>query len=415
MKNPIFDKDNWREIIATLSRNKTRTFLTAFGIFWGTAMLGMLWGGASGLQGMMMRNFQGFATNLGGAFPNRTTMPYRGFKKGRTWSLTTDDVDYFRRICPILEYSSAMINNVGRMKYGTKSASGQMMGVEEDYFKMQIPVIYEGRELNKTDNRGSRKVVALGKNVASELFGNESPLGHYVEIDGIYFQVVGVIGQKGEGSIGCRLDDSAIVPAATMRRAFNLGTDVNTLIFTAVPGHTPTEAKAWLWRSITMNHPISPDDDKAMWFLDISEQFEMVDNLFMGISLLALFVGAGTLLAGVIGVGNIMWIIVKERTREIGIRRAIGAKPSDIIAQILTESMTLTAVSGVTGVCFAVGALALTEKLTYDPILGSAHFDLAMADAAGIVVAFLILGTLAGIIPALKAMRIKPVEALNDK
>ncbi len=164
-----------------------------------------------------------------------------------------------------------------------------------------------------------------------------------------------------------------------------------------------------------MNHPISPDDDKAMWFLDISEQFEMVDNLFMGISLLALFVGAGTLLAGVIGVGNIMWIIVKERTREIGIRRAIGAKPSDIIAQILTESMTLTAVSGVTGVCFAVGALALTEKLTYDPILGSAHFDLAMADAAGIVVAFLILGTLAGIIPALKAMRIKPVEALNDK
>ncbi len=373
MKNPIFDKDNWREIIATLSRNKTRTFLTAFGIFWGTAMLGMLWGGASGLQGMMMRNFQGFATNLGGAFPNRTTMPYRGFKKGRTWSLTTDDVDYFRRICPILEYSSAMINNVGRMKYGTKSASGQMMGVEEDYFKMQIPVIYEGRELNKTDNRGSRKVVALGKNVASELFGNESPLGHYVEIDGIYFQVVGVIGQKGEGSIGCRLDDSAIVPAATMRRAFNLGTDVNTLIFTAVPGHTPTEAKAWLWRSITMNHPISPDDDKAMWFLDISEQFEMVDNLFMGISLLALFVGAGTLLAGVIGVGNIMWIIVKERTREIGIRRAIGAKPSDIIAQILTESMTLTAVSGVTGVCFAVGALALTEKLTYDPILGSAH------------------------------------------
>lgn len=415
MKNPIFDNDNWREIFATLSRNKTRTLLTAFGIFWGTAMLGMLWGGAAGLQGMMMRNFQGFATNLGGAFPDRTSIPYRGFKKGMTWSLTMDDVDYFRRICPILEHSSAMIYNVGSMKYGTKSASGQMMGVEEDYFKMQIPVIYEGRELNQTDNRGTRKVVALGKNVASELFGNESPLGRYVEINGIYFQVVGVLGQKGEASIGGRLDDSALVPATAMRRAFNLGNNVNALLFTATPGHTPTDAKAWLWRSIITNHPISPDDDKALWFMDISEQFEMVDNLFTGISLLALFVGAGTLLAGVIGVGNIMWIIVKERTQEIGIRRAIGARPSDIIAQILTESMTLTAISGVSGVSFAVGVLALTEKLTYDPVLGSAHFELALPDAAGIVVAFLILGTVAGIIPALKAMGIKPVEALNDK
>ncbi|MDE6100336.1 MAG: ABC transporter permease, partial [Paramuribaculum sp.] len=249
----------------------------------------------------------------------------------------------------------------------------------------------------------------------SELFGNESPLGRYVEINGIYFQVVGVLGQKGEASIGGRLDDSALVPATAMRRAFNLGNNVNALLFTATPGHTPTDAKAWLWRSIITNHPISPDDDKALWFMDISEQFEMVDNLFTGISLLALFVGAGTLLAGVIGVGNIMWIIVKERTQEIGIRRAIGAKPSDIIAQILTESMTLTAISGVSGVSFAVGVLAITEKLTYDPVLGSAHFELALPDAAGIVVAFLILGTVAGIIPALKAMGIKPVEALNDK
>lgn len=415
MKNPIFDSDNWREIFATLARNKTRTFLTAFGIFWGTAMLAMLWGGASGLEGMMKRNFQGFATNMGGGFPNRTSIPYSGFKKGMQWELTDDDLTYFRRICPILEYSSAMTFNVATFKYNDKSASGQIQGVEGDFFKMQIPVIYHGRVINATDVAGGRKVVALGKNVANELFGTADAIGKQVQINGIYFQVVGVIGQLGEASIGGRVDDSAVIPSSTMRRVYNKGDKIDALVFTVTSGHTPTDAKAWLWRAITTNHPISPSDENALWFMDISEQFAMVDNLFLGISLLALFVGAGTLLAGVIGVGNIMWIIVKERTPEIGIRRAIGAKPSDIIAQVLAESVTLTAFAGIAGVCFATLALEITDHITYDPVLGSAYFELAFTDAVGIVVAFLLLGSLAGMVPAMKAMRIKPIEALNDK
>ena len=415
MKNPIFDIDNWREILATISRNKTRTFLTAFGIFWGTAMLAMLWGGAAGLEGLMMRNFQGFATNMGGCSPSRTTIPYKGYKKGMEWSLTDEDVTYFRRICPILEYSSAMMFNFATFKHGDKKASGQIQGVEGDFFKMQIPVINSGRVINSSDVTDLRKVVALGKNVAAELFGAADPIGQHVELNGIYFQVIGVIGQKGEASIGGRVDDSAVIPSSTMRRLYNKGNKIDALLFTATSGHTPTDAKPWLWRAIRSNHPISPDDDKAMWFMDISEQFAMVDNLFLGISLLALFVGAGTLLAGVIGVGNIMWIIVKERTQEIGIRRAIGAKPRDIIVQVLAESMTLTAISGVAGVCFATGVLQVAEKMTFDPVRGSAHFELAFSDAVGIVVAFLLLGSLAGLVPALRAMRIKPVEALNDK
>ncbi|MCM1349488.1 MAG: ABC transporter permease [Firmicutes bacterium] len=415
MKNPVFDTDNWKEIFATLARNKTRTFLTAFGIFWGTAMLAMLWGGASGLEGMMKRNFQGFATNMGGMFPLRTTKPYKGFKKGIRWTLKLEDVDYFRRICPILESSSTLTNQLGSYKYADKSASGQLQGVEGDYFTMQIPIIYEGRVINRSDVSGVRKVVALGKNLASELFGNASPIGKQLEINGIYFRVIGVIGQQGEASLGGRLDDSAIVPSSTLQRAYNKGNEIDGFIFTAKPGHTPTEAKAWLWRAITANHPIDPTDDNAMWFMDVSEMFAMVDNLFMGISLLALFVGLGTLLAGVIGVGNIMWIIVKERTQEIGIRRAIGARPSDIIAQILTESITLTAISGIAGVCFATLVLAVANHITYDPVLGSAHFELHFSHAVGIVLAFLVLGSLAGMVPALKAMRIKPVEALNDK
>ena len=415
MKNPIFDIDNWREIGATLARNKTRTFLTAFGIFWGTAMLAMLWGGASGLEGMMKRNFQGFATNLGGVFPNRTTKPYKGFNKGLSWSLDDNDVTYFRRVCPYLEYSSTLTFNVASMTYKDKTNAGQVQGVEGDYFKMQIPIIYEGRALNSSDVSGYRKVAVIGKNVADELFGNDSAVGKFIEINKIYFQVIGVVGQQGEASLGGRMDDAAIIPATTMRRAYNMGTDVGGLVFTAVPGHTPTEAKAWLWRAITSNHPIDPTDENAIWFMDISEMFAMVDNLFLGISLLALFVGAGTLMAGVIGVGNIMWIIVKERTQEIGIRRAIGAKPSDIIAQILTESMVLTTVAGIAGVCFATIVLAVADKLTFDPVLGSAHFELHFSHAVTIVLTFLLLGPLAGMVPAGKAMRIKPIEALNDK
>lgn len=415
MKNPIFDIDNWREIGATLARNKTRTFLTAFGIFWGTAMLAMLWGGASGLEGMMKRNFNGFATNIGGLFPSRTTKPYGGFKKGMEWSLNDEDVTHFRRMCPILEYSSTLTFNVATLKYGSKSCSGQVQGVEGDYFKMQIPIVLEGRVINSSDVSGTRKVAAIGKNLASELFGSESATGKYVAVNGIYFQIIGVIGQQSEASLGGRLDDAVVIPSTTMRRAYNMGTDVGGIIFTAAPGHTPTQAKSWLWRAITSNHPIDPTDDKAVWFMDISENFAMVDNLFLGISLLALFVGAGTLMAGVIGVGNIMWIIVKERTQEIGIRRAIGAKPSDVIVQILTESITLTVIAGVAGVSFATLVLAVAEHLTYDPMLGSAHFELHFSDAVIIVVAFLVLGTLAGMVPALKAMRIKPIEALNDK
>ena len=164
-----------------------------------------------------------------------------------------------------------------------------------------------------------------------------------------------------------------------------------------------------------MNHPISPDDDKAMWVMDISEEFEMIDNLFLGVSLLALFVGAGSLMAGIIGIGNIMWIIVKERTQEIGIRRAIGAKPRDIIVQILSDGVVLTSIAGLAGVCFATLVLALVDNLTADPVLGSAGFTLTFSQAIGIVLTFLVLGTAAGTLPAIKAMRIKPIEAMRDK
>ena len=415
MNNSIFDIDNWREIGATLSRNKTRTFLTAFGIFWGTAMLAMLVGGADGLRGMLMRNFQGFSTNMAFCGSGRTSMSYMVFNKGMSWDITDRDIEDIKRVTPHIDALSRMTQSGVTVVAGPKSKSCSATGVEEDFPRIQLPVMYEGRFVNASDVSQSRKVAVLGKNVASELFGDQPAEGKNVTINGIYFTVIGVAGQKGEASIGGRVDDSVIMPFTTLRRAFYPGQSVGYFVLNVEQGHTPTEIKPYIDRVFMAKHPINPKDENYMWFGDVSEEFKMADNVFLGVRILAFFVGLGSLLAGIIGVGNIMWIIVKERTQEIGIRRAIGAKPRDIIMQILCEGMVLTAIAGIAGICFATLVLWIADKLTADPVLGSANFTLGFGTAMGIMAVFLVLGTCAGLIPAIKAMRIKPVEAINEK
>lgn len=415
MKTSIFDIENWREIGATLARNKTRTFLTAFGIFWGTAMLAMLFGGAQGFEGIMRRNFAGFSTNLGAVFNNRRTVPYKGFNKGSGWNVTTGDIDLIRQLAPAIEYSTEADQRSGTAAYGTKTKSVGITGVEADYAKILSPVINEGRFLNQADIAAERKVAVIGKDIATSLFGNDSPIGKYVSVDGIYFLVVGVASQLSDATINRRIDECVVIPSSTMRRAYNLGNIVGLFLYTAPAGRSPSENEPVIRRILSSAHSISPEDKNAMEFLDISEQFEMIDNLFLGISLLALFVGFGSLLAGVIGVGNIMWIVVKERTQEFGIRRAIGAKPLDITIQVLSESIMLTLIAGTIGVCFGALVLGVSDKLTYDPLLGHAGFELSFKTAIIIVATFFALGTAAGTLPAVRAMKIKPIEALNDK
>lgn len=415
MKTSLFDIENWREIGATLARNKTRTFLTAFGIFWGTAMLAMLFGGARGFEGVMKRNFAGLSTNLGGVFPNRRTMPYKGFTKGSRWNITSRDVELIRQLAPAIEYSSEINNKSVTAAYGSNTKSSSIAGVDGDYGKINNPVISDGRFLNETDVTQQRKVAVIGKNMATSLFGSDSPVGKYVSLDGIYFLVVGVASQLSDAQVGVRIDDSFLLPSTTMRQAFNWGNTVGYFIYTAPPGHSPKDNEATIRRILSSQHSISPDDENAIEFMDISEMFEMINNLFLGISLLALFVGFGSLFAGVIGVGNIMWIVVKERTQEFGIRRAIGAKPIDITIQVLSESILLTIVAGTLGVCFGAIVLGIADKMTFDPVLGHAGFELPFSTALIIVATFFVLGSLAGTIPAFKAMKIKPIEAINDK
>lgn len=415
MKPAIFDIENWREIVATLARNKTRTFLTAFGIFWGTAMLAMLWGGAKGFEGIMRRNFAGFATNLGATFPGTRSVSYKGFNKGSSWNMTVQDIEKIRRLAPAIEYSSEVNARYATAAYGTKSNSGQVLGVEGDYAKIMTPVLSEGRFINSSDVAGSRKVVVLGRNRATDLFGAESPLGKYISLNGIYFRCIGVAGQISEASIAGRIDDSFILPSSTMRRAFNWGNTVGFLVYTAPQGKSPSDNEAVIRRILSSAHSLHPTDERAVGFMDISEMFQTIDGLFLGLTILAFFIGVGSLMAGVIGVGNIMWIIVKERTHEFGVRRAIGARPLDITVQVLSESVVLTLVAGTAGVCFAAFVLGIADKMTVDPVLGNAGFELPFATAVGIVLTFFVLGSAAGTLPAVKAMRIKPIEAIRDK
>ncbi len=281
MKLTLFDPENWREIGATLARNKTRTFLTAFGIFWGTAMLAMLWGGAHGFEGIMRRNFAGLATNIAAVIPNNRTMAYKGFNKGTSWSLTVSDIEKIRRYAPAIEHSSIMISNYGKASYGSRTDQGNILGVEPDYPYIMVPVIEEGRFINEADQAEARKVVVIGRNRATNLFGNESPVGKYININGMYALCIGVVNQLGRASIGGNLQDSFVMPVSTVQRAFNMGDRISFFSFTAPQGHDPAENFATIRRVTSTSHAIHPDDEGAYFMMNASEQFAMIDKIFM--------------------------------------------------------------------------------------------------------------------------------------
>ena len=416
MKLTIFDIENWKEIGATLSRNKTRTFLTGFGIFWGTAMLAILLGGARGAQDMLMQNFDGFATNSGAIFSQRTTKPYKGYQKGRWWDLDVTDIERIRLNFPEFETVTELLNNGGvRFESDRYSYSGTAMGVAPEFNDVMTPVIYSGRFINENDMSRKRKAAVVGRKVANELYpGNPSPIGEKIKINGIVYTIVGIAGQNSEISLGGRIDESVLLPGPVFRQAFKRNDNVDVIMFVGKNGVKISELKDRLRHVVYQRHNIASDDENAMNIFDVSEMFDMVNNLFLGLSLLALFIGSSTLMAGIIGIGNIMWVIVKERTQEIGIRRAIGAKPRDIIMQILSEGMMLTSAAGSAGICFAAVVLGIAQAITSNDI-SSPRFQMNPEHALMIMTTFIVLGTAAGMIPSIKAMKIKPVEALNDK
>lgn len=410
------DLDTWEEILITITRNKTRSILTAFGVFWGIFMLIALMGGAQGMKDLISRQFEGFATNSGFMAAMKTGKAYKGFQQGRVWEMTNQDVTNIRQRVPGIDVVTPTLDHWGvNIIYNGNKISGSLKGHYPAYDRIEEPRITMGRSLNDMDIKGCRKVCVIGKQVYETLFPDKSnPCGKYVLVDGNYYQIIGVNEASGNISINGDTETSIILPFTTVQRNYNHGDKINMLCYTARRGYAVSEVEKLVQQVIRQAHFIHPQDEQAVMSLNAEAMFGMMENLFSGIRILSWLVGLGTLLAGAIGVSNIMMVTVKERTTEIGIRRAIGARPSDILQQVLSESMILTLVAGMAGISFAVFLLNGIEQITSAQGT-AAHFQISFAGALGACILVMLLGLLAGLAPAYRAMAIKPIEAIRDE
>ncbi|MBF1585002.1 MAG: ABC transporter permease [Prevotella sp.] len=411
------DIDTYKEIFTTLSRNKSRSFLTGFGVFWGVFMLLGLIGGGSGLQQLLSRNFEGFATNSVIIFAQKTTKPYAGFRKGRSWTMNYDDIERLKAQVNGLDIVAPVLARWGpNATYGDKKYSCNVKGVLPEYQGVETPKLKYGRYINAMDMQQKRKVCVIGKRVYKTLFPNgDNPLGKLIRVDSIYYRVVGVDYASGNISIDGSSEEAIVLPITLMREAYNYGDEVPLICGTAKPGVHVSDIMPKIRRVIAQNHQLDPTDEKGISIFNTEVMFGMVDNLFRGVNFLILLVGIGTILAGAIGVSNIMMVTVKERTNEIGIRRAIGATPRIILGQIITESIVLTISAGMGGLLFAVGILQLAELASTTDGIVTTHYQIGFWMALGAVALLSTLGVLAGLAPALRAMAIKPVDAMREE
>ncbi|MEL5892388.1 ABC transporter permease [Bacteroides sp. GD17] len=410
------DIDTCEEILITITRNKTRSLLTAFGVFWGIFMLVALIGGGQGMQEAMQSQFEGFATNSGFIAAQKTSEAYKGFRKGRWWDLETEDVERIRGIEGI-EIATPSFALWGQTAvHGDKKYDCSVKGLYPEYEKVEHQEMTYGRFINDVDIVESRKVCVIGKRVYESLFTpGEDPCGSYIRVNGIYYQVIGMCSSEGNINIQGQASEAIVLPFTTMQRTYNLGKRIDVVCFIMKPGVKVKDVEPEVNRLVKAAHYISPDDKQAIMLLNAEAMFSMVDNLMTGIRILIWMVGLGTLFAGAIGVSNIMMVTVKERTTEIGIRRAIGARPKDILQQILSESMVLTTIAGMAGISFAVMVLQILETAANDPGVIKTHYQVSFGLAIGTCMLLIALGVLAGLAPAYRAMAIKPIEAIRDE
>lgn len=421
----MFDIDNINEIWQTIARNKTRSLLTAFGVFWGIFILVILLASGNGFSNGMNTQIEGFATNSAFVIPTQTTEAYKGYQKGRNWEADMSDIQAIKKKIRGVEYVSPILseysyNGENNVFYGIKGGNFGMKGLLPNYNEIDRGKILYGRYINETDIAESRKVCVLGKKVYEDVIGTDkNPIGLMIKANGIYYQVVGVVQQYNSNvNIGGSMNETVILPLTTMQRAYNRGDKFDFMVFTAANGNSIKDLQEEVKSLLRERHDIAPTDEGAIMTFDFEELFTMFDFLFLGIKILIWIVGIGTLLSGVVGVSNIMLVTIKERTREIGVRRALGAKPSLIIRQVLAESLLLTVIAGLVGLVLGVGIMAVVagvvsampsdDVMFLDPQIG---FGSAMAATIIIVLS----GLLAGVLPAMRAIQIKAIDAIREE
>jgi putative ABC transport system permease protein len=419
----MFDYDKWQEILATVKKNKLRTFLTMFGVFWGIFMLMLLLGSGKGLENGVTKNFGGWATNSGFVWTNKTTMAYQGMQPGRFIRFTNEDKEAIEQQVEGLGVIAPR-NNAGGWRGGnnvsrkTKTGAFTINGDYPEYQQVQIVDVYSGRHINAKDIADKRKIAVIGESVVNILFEkDENPIGEYILINGVFFQVVGTFKSLRGGEQGNHDTQSIYVPFTTFQQAFNIGNRIGWFAFTAQPGVDVSLVEDGIKKVLRERHKVHPEDVNALGSENLQKEFGQITGLFTGISIFVWIVGTGTLLAGVIGVSNIMLIIVKERTKEIGVRKALGATPLSIISLILQESIIITAFAGYAGIFFGtliietIGYFIRQQPGGSTEMFGPPEVSFGIALAALLTLVFF--GALAGLVPARKAAKISPIEAIR--
>ncbi|WP_310560737.1 ABC transporter permease [Flavobacterium sp.] len=421
----MFDREKWNEILEALTANTFRTVLTAFGVFWGIFILVILLAASNGLENGVKKGFDGIATNTMFMWTQGVSKAYKGLPKNRQFEFRNNDVGALKQKFPDLLYVSPRnqlgdFNGVSNVIRGTKTGAYTIYGDYPELIKQEQMEIVKGRFVNQQDILSRRKVTIIGNGVIAELYKTtEEVIGTYIKINGVNFMVVGVYKSKGNNNGNAESAQKNIfIPFTTFQQAFNFGDRVGWMALTAKDDASITALKPGIIAFMKERHTIHPDDERAVGNFDLFEEFKKVQDLFMVLKFIAYFVGTLVLLSGIIGISNIMLIVVKERTKEIGIRRALGATPGAIRTQILSEAIFLTIIAGMFGIAVATGILGILNMILATMPSEGMMFVNPSVDLTVVFIALLILvgsGLLAGFIPAQTAINVKPVDALRTE
>jgi putative ABC transport system permease protein len=407
----MFDIDKWNEIFETLGKNKLRTFLTGFSVFWGIFMLVILLGAGNGLRNGIKQEFNDDAINSIWIRAGVTNLEYNGLKPGRRIQLKNSDFSSISNMSGT-EYATARYNRWGAtVNYGADGGSFNVRSVHPDHQLLENTIMSEGRYLNQMDLDEFRKVAVIGRGVVEQVYKEKDPIGTYLNIDGVPFQIVGVF--RDEGSE--REEQNIYLPVTTGQRVFGGRDNLDNIMVTT--GNLSLEESNELTESIKQTlaktHYFDPNDQRAVRVRNNNESFQKIMNIITGMKIFVLVIGAGTIVAGMVGVSNIMTIVVKERTKEMGIRKALGATPWSIVSLVLQESIFVTSFAGIFGLILGIGLLAFVG-----PKIDSAFFVNPEVDiniAFGTIILLVFAGAIAGFFPARRAAMIKPVVALRDE
>lgn len=419
----MFNRDRWKEILEVLTKNWFRTLLTAFGVFWGILILIILLSAGKGLENGIKQDFSGVATNTMFMWTQTTTMAYQGLPEGRNFNFKLGDVGLIKDNVPNLRIVSprnGLRNQQGvdNVFYKNESGSYRVFGDYPEIIFQNSMYVNHGRFLNYDDIKERRKVIVIGDGIRKDLYKEtEEVLGTYLKIQGVNFMVVGTYKEKSSNGNGENAERQIYIPFTTFSQAFNRADNVGWMAITAKDGFSISELLPKVVSTVKESRKVNPKDERAIGYFDLYEQFNRVESLFAAMRWIAIIVGTLVLISGVIGVSNIMLIVVKERTKEIGIRRALGEDPWSIKKQILMESIFLTIISGMTGIIF--GALFIYGMNALLDSIGPVDMFLNPSVSVGVVLmalaVLIISGLFAGFIPAQSAIKVKPIDALRTE